>query len=597
MIFKKKIFRFSLFFCFAFFLMSYVIRAENNNDQISVIKSRSLIDDVKFSSAKKDFFNNSSNDKKLNKIQEKSETEGIKEVPLSKHLKEHFVLKDIEAHKLLNKAEDFFKENNLTHAASEFVKNSWRIGDIFVFLIDSIGICYAFGSEKSRIWTNFSNFKDVMGRAIIEEFLKKDQENITSFLINNSTLYCRLKKVKKDNKIFILGTAFYPKDPLYNSIDLVRRTVELLEDVGVDRAISVINDPFGPLTRSGVYVDLLDSDGIILAHGGERARVGQSVYDPREQRLTAIAKYRDFILKRFAKRRTNQLWFSYKSKKAVEKLFVERYVDLKTQKTYFVCSIVYPDISEKDVFNLVQMAIRRLSESKDLLKLYQIFTEKREGFRIGPAAISVYDMNGLCLANGENPEFVGQNRLDYTDKMGRQPIKEIIDSVKTGEFNWLTIYEKNGDKLIYAEKVDLVDTSLVVISGFWPLLPICVQNMVERAALLLEKKGISEAFKRFKSRDYDFFQGDVYPIIFTPAGTILINGPFQTNLCKSYPLKDGTDVNAIKKLIKQAGKEGKWSTFKQFNANYRAFIKTINIKNPDKTKSKLIVSSGYYSLI
>ena len=50
--------------------------------------------------------------------------------------------------------------------------------------------------------------------------------------------------------------------------------------------------------------------------------------------------------------------------------------------------------------------------------------------------ITVFDMNGTCLAHGAIPEVIGKNRLDTRDTDGKVFIKERIEAAKTKGSGW-----------------------------------------------------------------------------------------------------------------------------------------------------------------
>jgi cytochrome c len=50
--------------------------------------------------------------------------------------------------------------------------------------------------------------------------------------------------------------------------------------------------------------------------------------------------------------------------------------------------------------------------------------------------ITVFDMNGTCLAHGAIPEVIGKNRLDNKDPDGKFFIKERIEAAKTKGSGW-----------------------------------------------------------------------------------------------------------------------------------------------------------------
>ncbi len=50
--------------------------------------------------------------------------------------------------------------------------------------------------------------------------------------------------------------------------------------------------------------------------------------------------------------------------------------------------------------------------------------------------VTVYDMNGVCLAHGFNQKMIGKNMIDLKDPDGKAMVKEKIDMAKTQDHFW-----------------------------------------------------------------------------------------------------------------------------------------------------------------
>lgn len=73
--------------------------------------------------------------------------------------------------------------------------------------------------------------------------------------------------------------------------------------------------------------------------------------------------------------------------------------------------------------------------------------------------VTVYDMDGTCLAHGFNQKMVGKNMLDLKDPDGKAFIKERSEQAKTRDRFWIDYKYVNpttkqiGKKSMYTEKV------------------------------------------------------------------------------------------------------------------------------------------------
>ena len=83
--------------------------------------------------------------------------------------------------------------------------------------------------------------------------------------------------------------------------------------------------------------------------------------------------------------------------------------------------------------------------------------------------IFVYDLDGVALANGNNPKMVGRHLIDMKDNEGKPLIKEMVDLAKSKgkgwvEYKWPDPITKDIEsKASYVEKVD----DMLVGSGIY----------------------------------------------------------------------------------------------------------------------------------
>ncbi len=53
--------------------------------------------------------------------------------------------------------------------------------------------------------------------------------------------------------------------------------------------------------------------------------------------------------------------------------------------------------------------------------------------------VTVYDLNGKCLAHGANPKMIGKDLIGLKDPDGKAFVKERVDTAKTKDKFWLII--------------------------------------------------------------------------------------------------------------------------------------------------------------
>ena len=73
--------------------------------------------------------------------------------------------------------------------------------------------------------------------------------------------------------------------------------------------------------------------------------------------------------------------------------------------------------------------------------------------------VTVYDMNGVCLAHGFNQKMIGKNMMDLKDPDGKPMVKEKVDMAKSGQekfwqrYKWVDPISKTiKNKAMYVEK-------------------------------------------------------------------------------------------------------------------------------------------------
>ena len=85
-------------------------------------------------------------------------------------------------------------------------------GDLEIFVLDTSGLCYAWGGEHKLIWENLLHKKDESGRQFIKEMIdgiKHGPVTVTAKENHAEKLYYA-EKVVKDGKTYIVGSGFYP---------------------------------------------------------------------------------------------------------------------------------------------------------------------------------------------------------------------------------------------------------------------------------------------------------------------------------------------------------------------------------------------------
>jgi hypothetical protein len=92
-------------------------------------------------------------------------------------------------------------------------------------------------------------------------------------------------------------------------------------------------------------------------------------------------------------------------------------------------------------------------------KAFAEFSNPKGKFIDRDLYITVYDMNGVCLAHGLNQKMIGKNMLDIRDPDGIAIVKERIEAAKTQDkfwknFKWVDpLTKKIESKTQYTERM------------------------------------------------------------------------------------------------------------------------------------------------
>lgn len=69
-------------------------------------------------------------------------------------------------------------------------------------------------------------------------------------------------------------------------------------------------------------------------------------------------------------------------------------------------------------------------------KAYAEFSNQKGRFVDRDLYITIYDMNGKCLAHGANTKMVGRDLIDNKDVDGKEFIRERVEMMKTQASGW-----------------------------------------------------------------------------------------------------------------------------------------------------------------
>ncbi len=256
------------------------------------------------------------------------------------------------------------------------------------------------------------------------------------------------------------------------------------------------------------------------------------------------------------------------------------------------------DIEEKNkqAIDLVNRAIAYL-KNNPLDEAFSALSHSPD-FRIGEFYLFVYDMEGICFANGQQPERIWQNMWDVRDSFGVPLVQQAIKKAKAGG-GWITYGWRNTTKAAYVKPVEIDKKLYVVGTGYYPhSKKSSVVGLVKGAVALFERamaKGRSpdQAFAVMSYPLGQFVLGDLYLYALDFEGEVVAQGDspglIGSSAWESSDAK-GRKINQeiIAKLKEST--EGIWIEYISKNATKHAYAEKVT----DTKGNNYFIACGFY---
>jgi len=91
--------------------------------------------------------------------------------------------------------------------------------------------------------------------------------------------------------------------------------------------------------------------------------------------------------------------------------------------------------TKEEAVAMVKKAVEYIKANGNEKSFYEI-TDKLGQFTDRDLYVVVYDMNGKCLAHGQNRNFVGKDTIDLKDVDGKEFMKERVNLMKNKTSAW-----------------------------------------------------------------------------------------------------------------------------------------------------------------
>ena len=477
--------------------------------------------------------------------------------------------------KLVGKASDFFENEGLAPSCKAFRSGSeWYVGGMGVFIFSEKGMCYVSGKESLVIWKNFFEKENAFGESIVSKMLSVGENGgWINFLWNNQMKYSFVRIVRKYGQRYIIGAGFYPESAEFVVEQLVRSAADMMKNNGASKVFTAISDPNGLFAHGDIYLYAYDFKGICLAHGANPALISQDTIDWQD----ADGSYRNRNMIKLV-REKGSAWMDYKDGAMVKRAFVLGVEDPKTNTQYIIGGGYYPTIDSDAVRVFVNRAIAHV-KAVGKERAFADFSSRVKGFVSGPLTIFAYDKDGVMLADGSSPVFVGQNLIKAKDSSGQFITKSIIDLALNQNTGWLGITNKNAYENLFVQHVDFPGGNFIIGSGYWPTSKKrSIEALVWRAEAYAKVHSIEETCDMLTQMGSEFIRGDSFVSVFTFDGICLANGLAKNDIwVAALNNKDATGktvLDMLKNAAQSVGRGG-WVTVKYADGEQEFFVRKI----------------------
>jgi len=355
--------------------------------------------------------------------------------------------------------EDAF--SSLSYPIGRFVS-----GDLYLYALDFQGNIFAQGDRPGLIGTNSLDYKDIDGKLVNQEIIRKLKERpdegvwveYKSKRAKKRAYAERVVDAKGVN--YFIACGYYPEENKDMAIDLVKKGYQYMKAHGKGLAAKDFTDRQNNTYRfGGLYLVVYDLKGKCIADGGNPENVGTNQWESTND--TGKKYVQEIIQQGIA----GGGWVDFRIRNSFESVYVDR-IDMGIDEYVISCGI-FPANKNDTVSLLVKSATSFLGTHLDEIA-FDAFghSEPLFNFIRGDLSIFVINNDGLCFVSGDDYNLIWQNILGAKDDDGKPYVKMFIDKIKNGAGS--VTYKINGAyKTAYLEKVVKDNVEYIVGSSYY----------------------------------------------------------------------------------------------------------------------------------
>ena len=175
---------------------------------------------------------------------------------------------------LVRRGYQFMKASGTSVAVKEFTDkniNTFRYGDLYLFVYDLKGKCIAHGGNSALIGTNQINAKDQDGVFFIRELIDqaKTSNGWVDSKINNTFRATYVEKIDMGVDSYIIGAGMYPVAKPETMTLLVKSAVGYFQTHSEEEAFEKFTQHKTEFIRGDLSIFVLDLEGFCYAWGDD----------------------------------------------------------------------------------------------------------------------------------------------------------------------------------------------------------------------------------------------------------------------------------------------------------------------------------------
>ena len=339
--------------------------------------------------------------------------------------------------------------------------------------------------------------------------------------------------------------------------------------------------------KGDITLFVIDIDGNVYVSEQNLNKVWDNVKNYKNNQGISIY---DLIIK---KALTGGGWLDYERQYEFKSTYVETVE--KDGVTYVIGAGWYSSAKYLEVENLVQSAVVQFNKIGSTQAFAQ-FNNPVGTFVKGDLYIFAYDLNGACVADGENNKRIGKNLINLKDANAQYPVKKIIEAAQKGT-GWVSYQWNNVPKISFVVLVGQGAQQFVIGCGYYPRTDRkTAVEFVKTAVKYFDAWGREKAAETFSGEsrkraatysDTDqFIQGNLTIFMYDFNGKVLAQGDNLQTIIETQKIDTSRMINQVIQFAKTGGG---WIEFEWKNDLMLAYIEKVT-----DPQGEYLIGTGFF---